>query len=70
VTHQDFSHNDNSHFLEGYTNRAFTTISLSLELLYELNLNGSNELEYMKRKNVLSRSLFVSHLIGDYENEN
>jgi hypothetical protein len=53
----DFSHNDNSPFWEGYTNKAFTTISLSLELLYELNLNGSNELEYMKRKNALSSKL-------------
>jgi hypothetical protein len=54
----DFSHNDNSSFWEGYTNKAFTTISLSLELLYELNLKGSNELEYTKRKIALS-SKFV-----------
>jgi len=30
---------------------------LSLELLYELNLKGSNEHEYMKRKNALSSKL-------------
>jgi hypothetical protein len=30
---------------------------LSLELLYELNLKGSNELEYIKRKNALSSNL-------------
>jgi hypothetical protein len=30
---------------------------LSLELLYELNLKGSNELEYMERKNALSSKL-------------
>jgi hypothetical protein len=30
---------------------------LSLALLYDLNLNGSNKLEYMKRKNALSSKL-------------
>jgi hypothetical protein len=30
---------------------------LSLELLYELNLKVSNELEYMERKNALSSKL-------------
>jgi hypothetical protein len=66
----DFSHNDNSPFWEGYTNKAFTTISLSLELLYELSLNGSNELEYMKERMLWVLSLFVSHLTDWYKNEN
>lgn len=68
----DFSHNDNSHFWEGYTNKAFTTISLSVKLLYELNLNGSNELEYMKWKNALSFKLVCFSLdwLIDDKNEN
>jgi hypothetical protein len=40
---------------------------LSLALLYELNLNDSNELEYVKRNNALSSKLllffFFFHLI-------
>jgi hypothetical protein len=35
----DFSHNDNSHFWEGYTNKAFTTISLTRTLVW-IELEG------------------------------